>query len=716
MTNSRFISTAFPCALVVVSLAMCGCTSMSGTTNKWATAWRKSTEPKPVDPNHEETVTYWGQKKKEPKPPTVSPELKERMAKKTDESQRARDYADNFKAGNLRLKEGKLDEARRAYELALAAKPDDPDVHHRLAVVADKQQLFGVADDHYEAALRKRPRDPNLLSDIGYSHALRNDDRGAERTLREALAIDPSHRGAMLNLGTLYGKQGRYDDALALFRRGTTEAETQQYLAQLFPQGPPSALALASNRAEAGQRTVLPIPTDERTDVRNMTLEQLKSEMERRLSEGNQNRQPQFAPSPSQRDWAGDSSMPDQRAVPDQRPNIAPNNPAWAPGQPSDNSTTNPPPTVYPGAGQFPPYSPPLQPGATITLPPNLQPGTAMQPYPGRASNDATQRPGFAPARSQSPLMAPPGTRPDSNIDFWQGASAPPNTGAFNPTPSQFQSPIEQMGHAQGGADSGVSASQAAAQLGMSVGPGSLFPIVASDPTSAGGTSMPSSGAPAYEQRSGNEFAQPPQYQNQNNQPSPNGAPYQGRLQLPVNDGSAASQFSPHWQGANSSKSAGTAQQGSAGSEMSIAPNSPASNMSRPWDAPANGQQPTSNTGSGVIQAGGLSNWGQSATRTNDSLETFPSDTSGGGTSRYAKTPWADPTSQPGGSRPYSGAWPNSNSLPNGAASGSGSSPNSLPMWNSGNGAGASLPGGAGPATGSSANGTPPQWPYSSQR
>ena len=184
MTTSRLTCPALLCALVVVSLATCGCTSVGGANNKWATAWKKSTESKPVDPNHEEIVTYWGQKKKQTTRQEMPAELKERLAKKTDPSQRSRDYTDNFKAGNLRLKEGRLDEAGRAYELALAAKPDDPDVHHRLAVVADKQQLFGAADDHYEAALRQRPRDPNLLSDIGYSYTLRGVTNGKRLPVR----------------------------------------------------------------------------------------------------------------------------------------------------------------------------------------------------------------------------------------------------------------------------------------------------------------------------------------------------------------------------------------------------------------------------------------------------------------------------------------------------------------------------------------------------
>ena len=733
MTTSRFTSPALLHALIVVLLATCGCTSMSGATNKWGTAWKKSTEPKPADPNHEDVVTYWGQKKKGTKLTEMPPELKARLAKKTDEPQHFREYADNFKAGNLRLKEGRLDEARRAYELALAAKPDDPDVHHRLAVVADKQQLFGAADDHYEAALRQRPRDPNLLSDIGYSYSLRGDDRRAEQTLREALALDPSHKGAMLNLGTLYGKQRRYDDALALLKRGTTEAETRQYMAQLFPQGPPLDVAQASNQVEAGPRSARSVTDDAQTDVRNMTVDQLKSEVERRQVEGASNRRAQFAQSPLQRDWMGDSLMQDSRAVQEQRASIPPNSPAGNSGPAAGGPPGNPSQSANTGFGQpwpsstHPPTGTAMPSGATMFPPSvNLQPGTTMLPYPGPTSNGTVPQPGFAPqpgfvaAPSPGSLAAPPGTSPHSNMDFWPGASVQPNGGASNSFPAQH--PIEQMSHTQGGAAGGVSLSQAAAQLGMSAGPGSLFPIVPSDPASVGNMSRQSSVTPAYEQRFHNEFPQPPQYQTPNSQFTPNHpsapsrAPNQGRVLLLGNDGSAASQYPPNWPGASSSRSNGTAQQVSAGNDVAIAPSSPANNMSSPWDSSANWQPPTSNTGSGVVQAGGLSSWGQSSSPQGDPQNAFQSDKGNGAISRYAKTPWDDPTTQPVGSRPYNGAWPNGNAIPNAAPSSNGSSANSLPPWNGGSGAGASMPSGAGSSSGSTSNSSPQPWPYSPQR
>ena len=358
-----------------------------------------------------------------------------------------------------------------------------------------------------------------------------------------------------------------------------------------------------------------------------------------------------------------------------------------------------------------------MQPGVgTVPLPSNLQPGSPMLPYPGTIPNGAAQQQEFAAASSPGSLAAVPGTSSHANIAFWQGAPVQTNTRPLNP--ALAQSPIEQMGYTPGGAAGAVSASQAAAQLGMSAGPGSLFPVVPSDSASAGGRNPRPPVTPAYyEQRLNGEFPQSQQYQAPNNQYVPTNMPNPGAIRAPSQDGSASNQSTPNWPGASSARSNGTAQQGSAGNDVMITPSSPASNMSGPWDTTSIWQQPTSNTGSGVVQAGGSSGWNQSSPSTGDPFNAYQSDKSGGGAvSRYAKTPWDDPTSQPGGPRPYNGAWPNSNSLPNAAASGSGSSPNSMPIWNGGSGAGAPVQGGAASAPGSSSNSSPQQWPYSPQR
>ncbi len=742
MTNSsRWTCLASLLSMALLSCAASGCASMNGASEKWTAAWKKDTKPPGYDPNHEEVVSYWGQKKKTPKPVEMSPELKERLAKRTEERQ-TKSLAESLRDGNQRLKEGRLEESRRAFELALVAKPDDADAHHGLAVIADKQQLFGVADNHYEAALKKQPRNPNLLNDIGYSHWLRGGDQQAEKMLLEALAVEPGHKGATLNLSTLYGKQGRYEDAYALLRKGATESEAKQYMAKLFPQGRPSGVGspdgthreqdFAMNQPAPGQRSAPPMPADDRfadsgrTDSGRMTREQMRADLERRQFENAQQR-----PSANSRGGWGDSLVQDQRPV------IAPNDRASAHGN-GDNS--------YPGPGGQ----------NVISAGGQFQSDHAMLPYPGSNSNGFVQQesqPNYSTAPPQDSLTAPPGTKPHSNIPFWQGApvvrgnatsnpAAQPSTPNGSPwgpqTPSASQR-IEQTNYT----DEGTRAGHAAAQLGMSIG--GMFPVISGDSGSTGGSFGSPSAATSPDQRFGGEFNS--QLQNQNAGQYSNGGPWSqgGPAANGQNSGVQTAPFYPSNQngllnrgmiqqmggsesnvdsmsafgaskrpGGVTSGWADSTQPNSPTDHISIAPESPANSLSRPWN-------PASNFGSGQTQGSDPTYRGQPTARANTGPDSASPDGNSGRASRYAKAPWDEtaivPNSQPNGSRPFNGAWPNGGSQPAGDGSNNGAAPNSIPMWNGGSNAGQSMQGGNGTApSGASANGSLPQWPFLQQR
>lgn len=757
MTNSsRWTCLASLLSMALLSCAASGCASMNGASEKWTAAWKKDTKPPGNDPNHEEVVSYWGQKKKTPKHVEMSPELKERLAKRTEERQ-TKSLAESLRDGNQRLKEGRLDESRRAFEQALVAKPDDADAHHGLAVIADKQQLFGVADNHYESALKKQPRNPNLLNDIGYSHWLRGGDQQAEKMLLEALAVEPGHKGATLNLSTLYGKQGRYEDAYALLRKGATESETKQYMAKLFPQGRPSGAGspdgtqreqdFAMNQPGPRQRSALPMPADDRladssrTDSGRMTREQLRPDLERRPLENAPQRPSTNDQIPSSRDgvaprggW-GDSLVQDQRPRGDQRPVLTSNDREWPRGN-GDNSYPGPgSQNVLPSGGQF--QSDPA----------------AMLPYPGSNSNGFVQQEpqsSYSAAPSQESLTAPPGTKPHSNIPFWQGApvvrgnatshptSQPstPNGSPWGPQTPGASQRIEQTNFT----DEGTRAGHAAAQLGMSIG--GMFPVISSDSGSTGGSFGSPSATTAPDPRFGGEFHSQPQNQNPgqysnggpwsqggpaaNGQNSPNeqnsgvqtapyypsnqnGSPNRELIQQmggsePNADSLSAFAASKRPRGVSSGWGNST-QSNSSMDNIPIAPESPANSLSRPWNSPAN-------FGSGQTQGSDPTYRGEPTARANTGPDSASPDGNSGRTSRYAKAPWDEPAivpnSQPNGSRPFNGAWPNGGSQPAGDGSNNGAAPNSIPMWNGGSNSGQPVQNGGGP----SSNGAPQQWSY----
>lgn len=138
---------------------------------------------------------------------------------------------------------GRLQEARSLYLQVLEYQPDHSTSHHRLAVIADNLQDYPTAERHYRLALAYAPTQPQiqaeLYSDLGYSYLLQARFREAESHLQKSLEFNPAYAKALNNLGLLYGKQGNYEQALAMFRQsGAPEADVIANMQELFPNGP----------------------------------------------------------------------------------------------------------------------------------------------------------------------------------------------------------------------------------------------------------------------------------------------------------------------------------------------------------------------------------------------------------------------------------------------------------------------------------------------
>ena len=214
--------------------------------------------------------------------PTTGPGKEKLAAESTKKTSQVDELV---KEGDLLRKNKQYEDARVVYHKALLLSPESPVVNHRLAIIADKQRLFSAADYHYQAATKARPQDPNLLSDHGYSYSLRGNDEQAEETLKKALRIDPKHKGAMANLGALYAHQNRYSDALAMFRAGATEEETQRYLAQLFPNDRSGDEQVASAERGPSNRSTRSMPPENNASISTLSTEDLEAELDRRKND-----------------------------------------------------------------------------------------------------------------------------------------------------------------------------------------------------------------------------------------------------------------------------------------------------------------------------------------------------------------------------------------------------------------------------------------------
>jgi Tfp pilus assembly protein PilF len=166
--------------------------------------------------------------------------------------------------GHAAFQQGNLPEAQSHYFAVVQRKPTHPVANHRLGVIADRQQDYQSAQRYYFAALQDSPHDPNLLNDIGYSFLLQSRYGEAEQYLQAALRQNGTQTNAINNLGLLYAKQGQADQALAMFRRTNSEAEAQARLARLMPSSAEAATLPAAMLAQnpwATQNATNPAPS-----------------------------------------------------------------------------------------------------------------------------------------------------------------------------------------------------------------------------------------------------------------------------------------------------------------------------------------------------------------------------------------------------------------------------------------------------------------------
>jgi Tfp pilus assembly protein PilF len=131
-------------------------------------------------------------------------------------------------------KGGHYGQAIALYEKARQDYPGYATVSRRLAVLYDMQGNFTRAQEEYQKALELTPRDADLLNDVGYSWYCRGDWTQAENHLRQAVAANPGHKRAWVNLGLTLGQQQRYDESLAAFGNAVTPAQAQCNLGFVF--------------------------------------------------------------------------------------------------------------------------------------------------------------------------------------------------------------------------------------------------------------------------------------------------------------------------------------------------------------------------------------------------------------------------------------------------------------------------------------------------
>jgi len=121
--------------------------------------------------------------------------------------------------GLARLGMGDLSGAREALERALVLEPDSASAQYALGAVLDLQGDHAGALEHVERARLLRPEDATIANGVGVAHLMLGDLPRAEDAFRDAIRLDARVATYHNNLGLALGRQGRYDAALAAFRR-----------------------------------------------------------------------------------------------------------------------------------------------------------------------------------------------------------------------------------------------------------------------------------------------------------------------------------------------------------------------------------------------------------------------------------------------------------------------------------------------------------------
>ena len=125
---------------------------------------------------------------------------------------------------------------QRAFDvLASAHTPANPDwrILSVQGAVLDQMGRHDEARGYYDSALKIRPEDPSVLSNLGLSYMLSKDLPRAESTLRRAYGSGAADPRVRQNLGLVVGLQGRFAEAEAIVKSDLPPEEAAANVAYL---------------------------------------------------------------------------------------------------------------------------------------------------------------------------------------------------------------------------------------------------------------------------------------------------------------------------------------------------------------------------------------------------------------------------------------------------------------------------------------------------
>jgi hypothetical protein len=119
--------------------------------------------------------------------------------------------------GSELLKQGKLDQAQRAFRAALEIDPDSVRVLALLGLSHFRANELAEAREVYEQLVDRTPTDASHRLNLGLVYLKLNDADRAIGALEASRALDPSQGRAVSYLGLAYARAGRYSEAYRAF-------------------------------------------------------------------------------------------------------------------------------------------------------------------------------------------------------------------------------------------------------------------------------------------------------------------------------------------------------------------------------------------------------------------------------------------------------------------------------------------------------------------
>jgi Tfp pilus assembly protein PilF len=125
---------------------------------------------------------------------------------------------------------GDLKQALASYQKVLAMEPKNHLILNNVASILVRQGLNDEAICYAERAITSKPQYVPAHINLSIAYLQKNNRSEGESCLRRALAVEPTNRLALKNLGVLLEKQDRLEEAQSVYGKLSQLGDAQGYL------------------------------------------------------------------------------------------------------------------------------------------------------------------------------------------------------------------------------------------------------------------------------------------------------------------------------------------------------------------------------------------------------------------------------------------------------------------------------------------------------